>query len=197
MPSTNFRNYYWSVATKPGYVFSSASATYVPTTDTTYETWTALGYVPAQAATEQALLQVLAGVCPGLVAQFPAGLIAYAQSKQQAIAVGGITVNVGTVGSALNIEASTDTSSLIMVQGAATLAQAAPTQTFTWVQNNGASVSLTAAQVTQIFGAVATFIQSTFTQLSQVVAAISAGTITTRAQVDSPPSPVPAWPVNS
>jgi hypothetical protein len=84
-----------------------------------------------------------------------------------------------------------------MLQGAATLAQAAPTQSFTWVQSNGASVSLTAAQVTQIFGAVATFIQSTFTSLSQVVAAINAGTITTRAQVDSPPSPVPAWPVNS
>jgi hypothetical protein len=197
MPSTNFRNYYWIVATKPGYVFSSASATYVPTTDATYQAWTALGYVPAQAANEQALLQVLAGVCPGLVAQFPAGLIAYAQSKQQAIAAGGITVNVGTVGSALNVEASTDTQSLIMLQGAASLAQAAPTTAFTWVQSNGATVSLTAAQVTQIFGAVATFIQSTFNALSQIVSAINTGTITTRTQVDTPPSPVPAWPVNS
>jgi hypothetical protein len=196
MPS-NFRNWYWSVATKSGYVFSSASATYVPTTDANYQAWAAQGYVHAQAANEQTLLQILAGVCPGLVAQFPAGLIAYAQSKQQAIAAGGVTVNVGAVGSPLNVEASTDTASLIMLQGAASLAQIAPTQTFTWVQNNGATVSLTAAQVTQIFGAVATFVQSTFLALSQVVAAINAGTITTRAQVDSPPSPVPAWPVNS
>jgi Domain of unknown function (DUF4376) len=196
MPS-NFRNWYWSVATKSGYVFSSASATYVPTTDANYQAWTAQGYVPAQAANEQTLLQILAGVCPGLVAQFPAGLIAYAQSKQQAIAAGGVTVNVGAVGSPLNVEASTDTASLIMLQGAASLAQIAPTQTFTWVRNNGATVSLTAAQVTQIFGAVATFVQSTFLALSQVVAAINAGTITTRAQVDSPPSPIPAWPVNS
>jgi hypothetical protein len=196
MPFTP-RSWYWAVATKTGYVFSSASASYVPTTDATYTAWTAQGYVPTQVANEQTLVQILAGVCPGLVAQFPAGLIAYAQSKQQTIATGGITVNVGTVGSALNVEASMDIHSLIVLQGAATLAQSAPTQTFTWVQNNGASISLTAAQVTQIFGAVAMFVQSTFTALSQVVAAINAGTITTRAQVDTPPSPVPAWPVNS
>jgi hypothetical protein len=193
----NPRSWYWSVATKTGYVFSSASGTYVPTTDATYTAWTAQGYVPTQAANEQTLLQILAGLAPDIVAQFPAGLIAYAQKKQQAISAGGVTVNVGPLGSPLNIEASTDPASLIMLQGAATLAQASSTQTFNWVQSNGATVTLTAAQITQIFGAVAAFIQSTFTALSQVVSAINAGTITTRAQVDTPPSPIPGWPVNS
>ena len=95
------------------------------------------------------------------------------------------------------VEASTDTLSLILLQGAAAIAAANSAATFEWVQSNGAAVTLTATQVTTIFTAVSAFIQATFTTLAGVLAAITSGAVTTQAAVDTPPSPVPAWPVNS
>lgn len=117
-------------------------------------------------------------------------LAPYAYAKQSVIMSGGITVNVGgTVG---NVEASTDTNSLVILNGAYTMAQANPGLTFNWVQSTGVAVTLTSAQVITIFNAVSAFIQSTFTALSTAVSGISGGTITTTAQVDAV-----AWPVNS
>jgi len=110
---------------------------------------------------------------------------------------GGISVNVGTSTAPQNVEAGTSTASLILLQGAAAMAQANSAATFQWVESTGASVTLTAAQMLTILGAVTTFLQATFNVLAAVLAAINAGTITTKAQVDTPPSPVAAWPVNS
>ncbi len=128
-----------------------------------------------------------------------AQLAAYAQFKQSMIAGGGISVNVAASGSPQMVEASTDTQSLILLQGAASIAEANSSATFQWVQSNGTAVTLTAAQITTIFTAVSTFLQATFTTLAGVLAAINASpaTITTQAQVDTPPSPIPAWPTNS
>ena len=67
--------------------------------------------------------------------------------------------------------------------------------TFQWVQSGGVAVTLTASQIITIFNAVTAFMQSTFTTLAAVLAAINAGTITTTVQVDSFTSP--AWPTNS
>ena len=120
-------------------------------------------------------------------------LVPYANAKQTAISGGGISVNVGTS----TVECSTDVASLILLQGAASIAAANPSETFNWVPSTGTPVTLTAAQITTMFGAVSAFIQATFTTLSGVIAAINAGTITTTAQIDRPPSPIPAWPVNS
>jgi len=64
------------------------------------------------------------------------------------------------------------------------------------VQSSGA-LSLTPQQVLNTGVAVGALVQQSFTVLGQVIAAINAGTITTTAQIDSPPSPIPAWPVNS
>lgn len=122
-------------------------------------------------------------------------LLAHAAAKQKTITSGGISVNVGTSGSPINVEAQTDTASLIMLQGAFTIAAANNAASFNWVQDTGASVTLTASQMTTIFNAVTAFIQSTFNTLSAVLAAINAGTVTTTAQVDAFASP--AWPVNS
>jgi hypothetical protein len=124
----------------------------------------------------------------------PAVLIAYATSKQQKIAVGGISVSVGTAQAPINVEASTDPASLVLLQGAFTMAQANANATFNWVASSG-PITLTAAQITTIFAAVTAFLQSTFTTLAAVIAAINAGTITTTVQVDSFTSP--AWPTNS
>ncbi len=134
---------------------------------------------------------------PRYLAWQAAALIAYAGVKQARVSSGGISVNVGSGGSPLAVEASTDTASLVLLQGAASQAQSNSGATFSWVQKNGAPVTLTAAQVLTIFAAVTTFIQSTFTTLAAVIAAIGAGTITSTAQIDTLPAGVTPWPVNS
>jgi hypothetical protein len=121
-------------------------------------------------------------------------LASYAARKQAAIAQGGLTV---TVSSGVSVWASTDGTSLILLQGAASIAASVPSQTFNWVPEKGAPITLTAGQMTALFQAVSTFLQATFNTLSGVVSAIAAGTITTTAQIDAPPSPIPAWPTNS
>jgi hypothetical protein len=197
----NGSNWYWFVASNnpSTEVFSSASGTYVPTTDTTYQAWLAASSTgrATPILNEQELLAVLQQQAPGVVMQTPTGLAAYANAKQNTIANGGISVNVGTTAAPQNVEASTNTANLILLQGAASLAQANSSATFQWVQSNGVAITLTATQVPTILSAVQTFLQETFTTLAGVLAAVTAGTITTRAQVDTPPSPIPAWPVNS
>ncbi|SHG92411.1 DUF4376 domain-containing protein [Bradyrhizobium erythrophlei] len=123
-----------------------------------------------------------------------AELISYANTKQSKIMGGGTLVSVGN---GVLVECSTDPSSLVLLQGAASIAATSPTATFNWVPTNGTPITLVAAQMTAMFASVSTFLQATFTTLSQVITAINAGTITTTAQVDTPPSPIPAWPVNS
>jgi hypothetical protein len=127
--------------------------------------------------------------------QQTAAVIAYAAAKQQTIAAGGIKVNVGATQAPVNVEASTDSTSLVLLQGAYSLGLSAPATTFSWVQKSGVPVTLTAAQITTMFNAVTTFMQATFTTLAAVIAAIEAGGVTTTAQVDSFASP--AWPANS
>jgi hypothetical protein len=197
----NAYNWYWSVASESPstQVFSSASGTYVPLTNATYEASLATSPLgrASPIANEQELLTVLQQQAPGVVMQTPTGLAAYANAKQNTIASGGISVSVGTSTAPQSVEASTSTANLILLQGAAALAQANSSATFQWVQSNGVAITLTATQVLTILSAVQTFLQQTFTTLAGVLAAITAGTITTQAQVDTPPSPIPAWPVNS
>jgi hypothetical protein len=127
-----------------------------------------------------------------------AGLIAYAAVKQKTIAGGGVSVNIniGSAGAPVMISAATDVAGLVLLQGAAAIAGANGAATFDWVVG-AAATKLTAAQITAIFAAVSAFIQSTFTVRFAILGAINAGTITTPAQVDAPPLPLPAWPVNS
>jgi hypothetical protein len=195
-PQPNFSDWYWNVvsgASSPG-VFHSGRGIYVPTTDTAYQAWLAINGAPTSIANEQGLLVVLSQRVPWLVPLFPLGLMAYAQAKQAKIAASGTSANIGTAQSPNMVQASTDTASLILLQGAYTMAGLNASATFNWAQSNGVGITLTAPQVQTIFNTVTAFIQSTFSTLSGVLNAIRAGTITTQAQVDSPPAPIPAWP---
>jgi hypothetical protein len=190
----NPANWYWIVNGSTTQVYSSASNTYVPPTDATYESWLVQGNRPSRIVSEVELWGVVStyGLFPSWMfngttfAQPSVGnytaaqLAAYAQYKQ-----------------GQNVEASTSTTSLILLQGAASIAQTNSAATFQWVESTGVSVTLTAAQMLTIFSAVTTFMQATFNVLASVLAAITAGTIATKAQVDTPPSPIAAWPVNS
>ncbi len=139
---------------------------------------------------------VAAYAAPTPPAPTQAGLLAYASAKQLAIATGSITVNIGTSGAPQSVKAAMDALSLAWLNGAAALASGNAAASFTWSQPTGA-VTLTSAQVLAIYAAVQTFIQSTFATLGPLLTAIAAGTIATTAQIDAPPAPIPAWPVNS
>jgi Domain of unknown function (DUF4376) len=184
--------WYWNVGGSTTKVFSSASGSYVALADATYEAWLAAGNLPTIIDTEANLVAVLAQQAPLVVVQTPAGLLAYAAKKQGTISAGGVSVNIG---GSITVECSTDPASLVLLQGAASIAASTPSQTFAWVPESGSPITLTAAQITTMFGAVSSFIQATFTTLAAVISAINAGTVTTKAQVDAFASPV--WPVNS
>ena len=139
---------------------------------------------------------LVAHVAPPAPAPSIAQLIAYAGAKQQRIATGGTQVNIGASAAPQMVEASTDALSLAWLNGAAALASGNAAATFSW-STSGGSVTLTSAQVLTIYSAVQSFIQASFATLGAVVNAINAGTITTTAQIDAPPAPIPAWPVNS
>ena len=124
-------------------------------------------------------------------------LISYAQNKQNMIASGGISVNVGPQNAPQFVKASTDAMSLALLMGALLASQSNLQQIFPWVQTNGITINLTGAQVQTVFATVTAFVQSTFSVCSAVIAGINAGTITSKTQVDTPPQPIAAWPVNT
>ena len=130
-----------------------------------------------------------------------AALMAYANAKQQAIATGGFTVNANTSGASLYISVATDPASMAHLSSALHLAQTmldgsvAPT-VITWVGENGA-IPLTPQQVIAVATAIATLIQASFATLGAIISAILGNSITTHEQVEAPPAPIPAWPVNS
>jgi len=117
-----------------------------------------------------------------------AHLIAYAYEKHEAISGGGVFIN--------GVAVSTTAQGLVNLAGAVQLAQLNSGQIFNWVQNSG-TATLNSGQVIALGESVGAWVQSSFTTLGRVIAAVNAGTITSYAQVDSPPSPIPAWPVNS
>ena len=138
-----------------------------------------------------------------LEAQFPGysgnqtALTLYAQNKATRIEAGGITVNIAASGQpAQNVECATDPLSYARISAAAAVAIANPSETVVQVFPSGV-VTLTAAQVEAIFAAISNFYVAVQATLGAVVTAIAAGTITTTAQIDAPPSPLPAWPNNS
>lgn len=143
----------------------------------------------------------LSGYAAAVATLLRSSLVAYAEEKQQAIAQGGFTVNANASGEALNIHVATDPTYANYLSSAVQLAQlmasgALPQSSINWVQGTG-TVALTPQQTILVGVSVAALVQQSFTTLGQIIAAIAAGTITAKAQIDTPPAPIPAWPENS
>jgi hypothetical protein len=139
-------------------------------------------------------------VAPAAPAPTQATLIAYAQQKQAAIMDGGVTVNVAASGQPeLNVECSTTTAYLTLLNGAVQRSGLKSTSILRWEQRDGSVLSLNAAQTQALGLAVANWLQHIFdTRTQSVTPAIVAGTITTYAQIDDPTEVnLPAWPANS
>jgi hypothetical protein len=110
----------------------------------------------------------------------PVDLAAYAADKRWQVETGGITINGAT------IDTSRDSQS--MITGAYTYSQAHPEQTILFKAQSG-WVTLDAPTMAAIATAVGAHVQACFAAEAAVQAAITAGTITTAAEIDAA-----AWP---
>lgn len=125
-----------------------------------------------------------------------AQLTTYAQGKASTIDAGGITVNIGTTAAPENVECATDNATYLRLIAAYNYVQSNPSATQAFAFSSGV-ITLTGAQIETIYQAITAFYMSVTTELATIIAAIKAGTITTYAEVNSPPSTISAWPSNS
>ena len=109
-------------------------------------------------------------------------LTAYAAAKRYAVETGGVTVG--------GVAIPSDRDTQAKLTAAFLLAQVNPQATFQWKAGAG-FVTLDAASVGQIAVAIGQFVQAAYATEAAVLAAITAGTITTTAQIDAA-----AWPSN-
>ena len=126
-----------------------------------------------------------------------AQLTTYANAKQAALRDGGITVNVGTASTPDEVDVASDVSGRSLVSGCVQLIGLAssngqPAPTFPWINDGGAQLTLTGAQMMTIGLALGNFVQATYAALGTVLAAIANGSITTTAGIDAA-----AWPSTS
>ena len=178
----NIRDWYWIVGGDTTQVWSSAQAKFVPVGDPGYVAFLAGGGMPQRISSVEELAAVFAQ-------QYPAGMLStYANYKQWSLATAGYTITL----SGVTCLFATDPESLTLITGKAVrLGQPNPPATIEWQFASG-SVELTAADFMLAANAIADFFQGTFdTLLKVVLPGISAGTITSLAQIDSAP-----WPSN-
>lgn len=175
----NFNNWYWVVAQSDTQVFSSASGTYVPLADATYQAWLGGGFNPSVIVSEDELIEVLGRLAPGVFPTFPAGLSAYAANARYNKETGGITVS--------GIAVPTDRQTQAQLTGAFNYVGVTPSATIQWKLADGAFVALDAAQITAIATAVAVHVQACFAAEATLYVGIAASppTITTFAQIDA------------
>lgn len=168
-------DWYWRAGN--GRLFSSARVALVENADPDFQAWLAGGRAPtpwprdAQGQeTAGALQEVLEP--HGLFAS----LEAYAASVRYAHETGGIAV--------AGLPVATDRGSQALINGAFNLVSAKP-ETIVRFKAGGGFVSLDAAAVAIIATEVGEHVQRCFAREAEVVAAIAAGTIATKAEVDA------------
>lgn len=113
-----------------------------------------------------------------------AQLLAYADTKRQAVADGGITINVGTPDAPVNCAVDTTAAGRVNLSGLVQMAALNPSLTQTWYQSAGPAV-LTATQIVSLGMQTGAFISAAYAAEASVVAGITAGSITTYAQIDA------------
>ncbi len=170
------RDWYWRA--EDGRIFASARSALVPIDDVDLAAFLARGGTcttwprdDSGAQTTASLQEVL-----GSYSIF-ADLAAYAASARYAKETGGIIVNW--------VKLATDRESQALITGAWATAQINPQVTIQWKGSDGTFTALNAASITAVASAVTAHVQACFAAEAQVDAAITAGTITTMAEVDA------------
>ncbi len=107
----------------------------------------------------------------------PAELADYARDKRWRVEIAGIEAGGAQI--------ATDDRSKTMILGARLAAQADPDWTTIWQSADGAAYPVDAAAIIAISDAVQAHVNATFVALAAVLAGITAGTVTTTAEVDA------------
>lgn len=174
-------HWYWIAL--DGRVYGSAHQTVVAEADTDFQAWLAAGNVPTpwpkdgdDAQTDAALQDVLTPY--GLHLSPTAALLAYAAQRRWEIETGGILV----AGQPIR----TDRESQALINGAYTLAQDQPGQSFKFKTAVG-FVTLAAAEIIAISRQVGAHVQACFGVEGDIAAMITAEppSITTKAEIDA------------
>lgn len=181
-------NWYWAVAGIAGYVFSSARASWVLSTDATYVAWAAGPPVHniTKIDSTASLVQVLQGVgliqAAAVAAYDPTSLIAQQQAAAAQIAAarwalvaGGVTINGFPFATDLEARANWDSIYLAALGNSALTIQ--------WKLVTGAFLFLNATQIIAIGQALVAFGQTAFNNEEALLAQINA--LTTIAGVQS------------
>ncbi len=113
-----------------------------------------------------------------------APILAFYASYSQGVKLkAGVTVNVGTLLAPVMVLSDGENSTRADLALLALFGQINPTGTQTWIDNNGVSTVLTGAQLVTLATAVGTWVSNTYAALAGLLAQISAGAVTTTAQV--------------
>lgn len=107
----------------------------------------------------------------------PADLVAYAADARWRREVGGIVVD--------GLRIATDDRSKLLIAGARIQAEADPAWSTVWTAADGSRHPVSSAQVIAISAAVLDHVDACFRRQGDVLAAITAGTITTKAEIDA------------
>lgn len=172
----NPSNWYWVVAGSNTQVFASARNAYASNTDATYVAWVAAGNRTTPIDTEANLIAVLTAAGVNVTVPSIAGLSSYLATATANKLASGITV------AGFNVP--TDPTS-IALYSTLNIAAAVPTFTFPWQSGSGSYVTLTAAQISAVYGAVNNYVAAVKAVQATTASSIASGTITTTAAIDS------------
>ena len=167
----NFSDWYWIVGTDETHVWSSAQAKLIPANDATFTAWLGGGNVASRIASLSELRQVFAASCPGGM------LDTYLAAKRFEFETGGITVGGQLI--------ATDRESQALVNGAFNFVAQSPSTIVKFKKADGTFAEMNATAVSAVAMAVAAHVQACFAKEAELSSLITAGTITTRADVDT------------
>jgi hypothetical protein len=186
----NGANWYWAVAGKSGQVYASARNIYVPLADSAYVAWLAGGnIIGSPIASEAEIWPSVSSVLPAwlfngitfaqpAVGQYTkAQLAGYNINRREWKVVQNITVNGRPF--------ATDVITLGSLNSAYIYTVTVANSTFAWKLPDGTYVTLAKQDVTKLQGAVSKYGQDCYACEANVATAITAGTTTTLAQIDT------------
>jgi hypothetical protein len=203
MNNLNFADFYWQIGDDKTRVYSSKRNAFVPADDADFVAWqgdvgqshgTIISSVAEIAAYVRPILPAWLFVgdefvqpAPGQYS--PGQLINYAWLRWEAVSTGGIRVQLDTNTS---VEASTTPAAMGLLNAAVMVASVNPNAATPWVEDNGTTHILDAADVQHISNVVTQFISATFATMADATVKIKNGGIKAPADVDAL-----SWPANS
>ncbi len=183
---TDFNPGSWYWVADDGRVFSSASSSVITEDDASFEAWKAEGNNPTRWPVDDAGSQTDASLQDVLT---PYGiyvdLTAYAAAKRYTVETGGYTYDSHPI--------ATDRESQSKIASVAIAATVVGSSFSTeWKCSDGTFFTLDEADAIAMATAIMTFVSACFAAEAAAVAEITAGTITTSAEIDAV-----SWPANS